>query len=355
MSGRFTWLARRASTRRRHAAVHELYGKGVGISRIADRLDLDRKTVRRYAHAATADQMIRAAVRGPRRLAPYAGYLNQRWQEGCADSGRLHRELLRLGYQGSARTVPRWLEPWRSNDPPSSHRGDTHGGREVATWLTRHPDALTSEESQQLKQLIDCCPELSDTAQRVRDFAQIMDKLDGARLLPAWIDTVASEAAQPVIRNFARHLRQDYDTLGVRRLAATSRTRFLSNWKPVRPAICLLIDFRSVTRPSTTPELKVLVKPWITAGADRAGRIADLTGAHQRWPAYAPRAHKLGVGSMMGFLLFTDEQDLGALNLYSRKPGAFTEASELAGWLLASHAAIALNKPSPPATQSARP
>jgi len=76
---------------------------------------------------------------------------------------------------------------------------------------------------------------------------------------------------------------------------------------------------------------------------DRVFRIADLTAEHQRWPAYAPRAHALGVGSMMGFLLFTDEEDLGALNLYSRKPGAFNENSELAGWLLASHAAVAFS------------
>jgi hypothetical protein len=45
----------------------------------------------------------------------------------------------------------------------------------------------------------------------------------------------------------------------------------------------------------------------------------------------------------MGFLLFTDEEDLGALNFYSRRPGAFGEAGELAGWLLASHAAVAFS------------
>ncbi|MPY34687.1 GAF and ANTAR domain-containing protein [Streptomyces adustus] len=76
---------------------------------------------------------------------------------------------------------------------------------------------------------------------------------------------------------------------------------------------------------------------------DRVFRIADLTGEHQRWPAYAPKARQLGIGSVMGFLLFTDDEDLGALNLYSRKPGAFTEASELAGWLLASHATVAFS------------
>ncbi|MGW6738120.1 GAF and ANTAR domain-containing protein [Streptomyces sp. NPDC055013] len=80
-----------------------------------------------------------------------------------------------------------------------------------------------------------------------------------------------------------------------------------------------------------------------TSLGERVFRIADLTGLQQRWPAYAPQAHALGVGSMMGFLLFTDEEDLGALNLYSHKPGAFTENSELAGWLLASHAAVAFS------------
>ncbi|MGW3205621.1 GAF and ANTAR domain-containing protein [Streptomyces sp. NPDC001135] len=72
-------------------------------------------------------------------------------------------------------------------------------------------------------------------------------------------------------------------------------------------------------------------------------RIADLTREHPRWPSFAPMAHQLGVGSMMGFLLYTEDEELGALNVYSRRPGAFTEASELAGWLLASHAAVAFS------------
>ncbi|MGW3138065.1 GAF and ANTAR domain-containing protein [Streptomyces sp. NPDC001139] len=76
---------------------------------------------------------------------------------------------------------------------------------------------------------------------------------------------------------------------------------------------------------------------------DRVFRIPDLTGQQLRWPAFAPQASRLGIGSMMGFLLFTEDEDFGALNLYSRKPGMFTEASELAGWLLASHAAVAFS------------
>ena len=44
---------------------------------------------------------------------------------------------------------------------------------------------------------------------------------------------------------------------------------------------------------------------------------------------------------LRGFLLFTEEDKLGALNLYSERAGAFTERSEQVGWLLASHAAVA--------------
>lgn len=80
-----------------------------------------------------------------------------------------------------------------------------------------------------------------------------------------------------------------------------------------------------------------------TSKGERVYRIADLTDAEPRWPAYSVQTRELGVGSMMGFLLFTEDEDLGALNVYSRKPGAFTEASETAGWLLASPAAVAFS------------
>ncbi|MFF5981666.1 GAF and ANTAR domain-containing protein [Streptomyces olindensis] len=76
---------------------------------------------------------------------------------------------------------------------------------------------------------------------------------------------------------------------------------------------------------------------------ERVFRIADFTREQPRWPAYASRARDLGVGSMMGFLLFTEDEDLGALDLYSRHPGSFTQDSETAGWLLASHAAVAFS------------
>ncbi|MBY8869918.1 MULTISPECIES: GAF and ANTAR domain-containing protein [Streptomyces] len=75
---------------------------------------------------------------------------------------------------------------------------------------------------------------------------------------------------------------------------------------------------------------------------DRMFRISDMTKPQPAWPRYAPAARDLGIGSMMGFLLYTEDEDFGALDCYSTRPGAFTPEDETAGWLLASHAAVAV-------------
>ncbi|MGW3099567.1 GAF and ANTAR domain-containing protein [Streptomyces sp. NPDC001102] len=76
---------------------------------------------------------------------------------------------------------------------------------------------------------------------------------------------------------------------------------------------------------------------------ERVYRIADLTRPQPTWKRFAAEAHRLGVGSMTGVLLYTDRDDFGALNLYASEPGTFGREIETAGWLLASHAAVALS------------
>lgn len=51
-----------------------------------------------------------------------------------------------------------------------------------------------------------------------------------------------------------------------------------------------------------------------TSVQDTLDRIADLREPESRWPHCAPRVRELGFGSMMGFLLFTEENNLGALD-----------------------------------------
>jgi hypothetical protein len=71
-------------------------------------------------------------------------------------------------------------------------------------------------------------------------------------------------------------------------------------------------------------------------------RVADMTRPQPAWPRFGAAARGLGIGSMTGVLLYTHDKDFGALNLYARRPGAFDQDIATAGWLLASHAAVAL-------------
>jgi len=74
----------------------------------------------------------------------------------------------------------------------------------------------------------------------------------------------------------------------------------------------------------------------------RTVRVDDLA-TDPRWPELGRRATaELGVASILCFQLFVHESDLGALNLLSRRAGAFTDESERVGLLFASHAAIAV-------------
>uniref|UniRef100_UPI000379C2D8 hypothetical protein n=1 Tax=Salinispora pacifica TaxID=351187 RepID=UPI000379C2D8 len=49
---------RAANTRQRHAAVHALRAEGLSIKATARRLDMNVRTARKYAHAATAEALI---------------------------------------------------------------------------------------------------------------------------------------------------------------------------------------------------------------------------------------------------------------------------------------------------------
>jgi len=71
--------------------------------------------------------------------------------------------------------------------------------------------------------------------------------------------------------------------------------------------------------------------------------VSDDLGQEQRWPRWAPRvADELGVRGMLSVQLFTSEDTLGGLNLYSRHVAGFTENSVDIATYLAAHVAVAL-------------
>ncbi|WP_020500206.1 GAF and ANTAR domain-containing protein [Sciscionella marina] len=70
--------------------------------------------------------------------------------------------------------------------------------------------------------------------------------------------------------------------------------------------------------------------------------VDDLVAEADRWPRFAPEAAACGVASMLSFQLFTREDTLGALNLYSSVREGFDAESQTLGGLFASHAALVL-------------
>jgi GAF domain-containing protein len=71
--------------------------------------------------------------------------------------------------------------------------------------------------------------------------------------------------------------------------------------------------------------------------------LIDDLAIDERWPAFGSRAAaETGVHSMLSFRLSVRDDTIGALNLYSRQVGAFTEQARAVGAILATHAALAV-------------
>lgn len=83
--------------------------------------------------------------------------------------------------------------------------------------------------------------------------------------------------------------------------------------------------------------------PCLTAAVEYepAVRVDDLD-AETRWPRFTPLVVALGVRAMLSFQLYTQQDSLGALNIYARRNNAFTDDSVHTGLLLAAHAAVAI-------------
>ncbi|MFF0042945.1 ISL3 family transposase [Streptomyces mirabilis] len=198
--------------REQHAAVHELLGQGVGLRPIARRLGLARNTVRRFAQATTADELLVGKWTGrPSILDPYKSFLHQRWSEGCTTARRLFEELQERGYEGGESVVKKYIHKLREvsphADPPRRHPSV----RDVTSWITRHPDRLDDDQAQRLKAVLTRCPQLDRTAQHVRSFAELMNNRQG-RDLGQWIADVQADDL-PALHSFVNGLGQDLDAV----------------------------------------------------------------------------------------------------------------------------------------------
>ncbi|MFE3175174.1 ISL3 family transposase [Amycolatopsis sp. NPDC059235] len=229
-------------TRQRHAEVHALWDKGVGNTAISKALNLDEKTVRRYARAETPDELLTQVPRRGRDLDAHTGFLVQRWQEGCTNAARLTEELRDRGYRGSERTVRRLLQTWRgSATPPAAVATTTPKPRHVTGWIIRPAADRTDQEKADLARILERCPVLRVVHELVGEFGGMPRHRRGQHL-DAWIAKArTSDITQ--LQGFAAGLSNDYDAvrngLTLALSSGARRRRRLQNQSPqttnVRP------------------------------------------------------------------------------------------------------------------------
>jgi GAF domain-containing protein len=99
-----------------------------------------------------------------------------------------------------------------------------------------------------------------------------------------------------------------------------------------------------VVRLGDAAQYEVAEGPCLQAMGDGTSYLVHDTVADPRWPRWSEQVESLGLRSVIGVRLFDDGETLGALNLYSSTPEAFTAADVEIAEVYAVHAAAALGR-----------
>jgi transposase len=190
-------------TRARHTAVHDLLGQGVGLLECARRLGWSLNTIKRYARADTAEQLLRPPRYGTTLVDPYRNHLRRRLDaEPNIAVTRLLGEIREQGYTGSANLLVRYLNQGRADTdqtPPPPRR--------LVSWIMTRPADLPPHEQRHLDDLLATCPLLTTLVEHVREFARLLTARLGGEL-DGWMTAVGASDL-PAVHAFVRGLRKD--------------------------------------------------------------------------------------------------------------------------------------------------
>jgi transposase len=194
--------SRNQRTLSRHAAVHDLLEAGAGLGECARRLGLALNTIKRYARAAEADQLIRPPAYRSCLVDPYRDHLRRRLAEE-PDLPRTHllAEIRAMGYTGSAKLLVRYLNQHREQDPlpdPSIRR--------LTGWIMTRPDRLSEQHRAHRDQLAAACPQMTALVRHVETFAHLITQPGGD--LQEWIDAARTDDL-PALHSFINGLDKD--------------------------------------------------------------------------------------------------------------------------------------------------
>ncbi|MGW8797798.1 transposase [Streptomyces sp. NPDC055775] len=200
-------------TRHRFEDIHHLAEKGWTINAIARRLNLDRKTVRRFRDTDLDELLASARDRRPNGvLDPFKACLNARFTEtqGQASGTRLFQEIHERGYRGSRQVVRKHLAALRAGTAQPV-RADIPSPCEITSWITRPRETLTESQDKRLLEVRLACPDITRACNLARTFADLVRRRRGYLLLE-WIRQAEQDAPKRM-QGFSGFLRRDLDAV----------------------------------------------------------------------------------------------------------------------------------------------
>lgn len=192
----------------------ELYEKAMQLHRegnsqraIAQALQIQRKTVRRWLRASEFPER-KVAVRKPSKVHEFADYLQRRWAEGCHNATALFQEIRTQGYRGQRSMVAQFVSSWRAGKPSLLRVHPRRiSPKQVAVLTTQAPERLSNEQKLLFDQLSSTCPELSWMRSLALDFRAALISKEGSQMR-SWIQTAKQSGIGSFVR-FAFGLQRD--------------------------------------------------------------------------------------------------------------------------------------------------
>jgi transposase len=207
--GRERQMARR--TRERYAEIRQRLDAGQPEAAIRRATGLDRRTVQKYARAASADELV-AGMSRESRLDEFKPYICQRWNQGLTDASQIHAELRQRGWTGSPQTVRRYVHLLRQAGPAVTPAPAVPKAREITRWLLSRPGSLDDGDQARLAAVRAGCPHLDALAGHIRDFAGMMTRRQGLLALEDWLTRVEADD-QPELHSLAAGIRRDQEAV----------------------------------------------------------------------------------------------------------------------------------------------
>lgn len=165
--------------------------------------------LKRYARADRPERMLRVPKYRASLVDPYREHLRKRRSEDPGVPVKyLFEEIKSLGFTGCLNLLHKYINQGRA-DADRSHISP----RKLSRMLLTRPDNLRTEQHELLAKLTGSCPEMTQLATSIRDFAPLLaPHADNAHALTRWIAQVRA-ADLPHLHAFTRGLDRDLDAV----------------------------------------------------------------------------------------------------------------------------------------------